>query len=252
MTSKNKSKTDEAFSLSKETKDDLNEVSELSFQANEANDRSYKLLNAMIEALYEVTSKLEQSAQNENDLAKKVERMQTQANDIQKASSMMNDIAEKTNLLSLNAGIEAARAGEHGRGFSVIAEDVRVLAQTSEESLVHIANITKELLRSINDISTIMQNNASSINALSQQANTLASEANEVKSCNLHAKELVSSCVEKIKNTQEHIGNLLESMKQSVSISSQNEEISKALLQVADELKIVCHNLEEELEQFQI
>ncbi len=100
----------------------------------------------MLKSLFNVANKVSIVSQNENELAKKVENMVNQAGNIQKATQMMDKIADKTKLPSLNAGIEVARAGAFGLGFSVIAEDVRQLAQNSEEFLGNVAQITKELL----------------------------------------------------------------------------------------------------------
>lgn len=178
--------------------------------------------------------------------------MVKQANNIQKTTQMMDEIADKTNLLSLNAGIEAARAGAYGRGFSVIAEDIRNLAQNSEEFLSTVAQITKEMLQSIHEVANELKKNASNINTLNDDTNLLVNDANEVKICNKVAQELVLQCSEKIKIAQENIQNLLVCMNENVQASEKNEEISKILLQVVDELKVVCHNLESELKQFQI
>lgn len=206
----------------------------------------------MLKSLFNVANKVSIVSQNENELAKKVENMVNQAGNIQKATQMMDEIADKTNLLSLNASIEAARAGTFGRGFSVIAEDVRQLAQSSEEFLGNVAQITKELLQSINEVSAELKKNAQSVQALNDDTALLVDDANEVKLCNQDARTLVTQCTKKIKISQENIQNLLSRMQENVEVSEKNEEISKILLQVADELKIVCHNLESELNQFQI
>ncbi|HEC1877190.1 TPA: methyl-accepting chemotaxis protein [Campylobacter jejuni] len=224
----------------------------MSNKANSANEKSFLLLEQMLKSLFHVANKVSTVSQNENELAKKVENMVNQAGNIQKATQMMDEIADKTNLLSLNADIEAARAGAFGRGFSVIAEDVRQLAQNSEEFLGNVAQITKELLQSINEVSTELKKNAQSVQALNDDAALLVDDANEVKLCNEDARALVTQCTEKIKISQENIQNLLSRMQENVEVSEKNEEISKILLQVADELKIVCHNLESELNQFQI
>ncbi|EDJ1536734.1 histidine kinase [Campylobacter jejuni] len=224
----------------------------MSNKANSANEKSFLLLEQMLKSLFNVANKVSTVSQNENELAKKVENMVNQAGNIQKATQMMDEIADKTNLLSLNAGIEAARAGAFGRGFSVIAEDVRQLAQNSEEFLGNVAQITKELLQSINEVSAELKKNAQSVQALNDDAALLVDDANEVKLCNEDARALVTQCTEKIKISQENIQNLLSRMQENVEVSEKNEEISKILLQVADELKIVCHNLESELNQFQI
>lgn len=77
--------------------------------------------------------------ENTNNLNDEMQR-------ISKATQAINSIAEQTNLLSLNASIESARAGEFGRGFSVVASEIRKLAEQAKASSVEIQNIVKELI----------------------------------------------------------------------------------------------------------
>ena len=74
-----------------------------------------------------------------------VENLSQQTADINRAASSIEAISEKTNLLALNAAIEAARAGEHGRGFSIVADEVRMLAASTRESAQEIAQIVSAL-----------------------------------------------------------------------------------------------------------
>ena len=245
-------KTNESFNLSNNIGTELAELALLSSEANVANDKSYTLLEEMLNSLFNVAQKVNGVATNENELAKKVENMVKQAHNIQKATTMMDEIADKTNLLSLNAGIEAARAGTFGRGFSVIAEDIRNLAQSSEEFLGSVAQITKELLDSIQDVSNELRENAHNVQSLNEDTNLLVDSANEVKICNQEAKNLVIQCTQRIKISQENIQKLLFSMQENVEVSEKNEEIAKILLQISNELKIVCHNLENQINQFQV
>jgi len=251
-TEENYKKIDESFHLGENISSELGELAGLSSDANAANDKSYALLEQMLNSLGNVAQKVVNVVENENELAKKVQTMISQASNIQKTTQMMNEIADKTNLLSLNAGIEAARAGNMGRGFSVIAEDVRNLAQNSEEFVGKVAQITKELLTSINEVSEELKKNAENINSLHIDTNVLVNDAREVKICNQVAQNLVSQCGEKIRISQENIQNLIICMQENVESSEKNEKICKILLQVVDELKIVCNNLENELKQFQI
>lgn len=178
----------------------------------------------MLKSLFNVANKVSIVSQNENELAKKVENMVNQAGNIQKATQMMDKIADKTKLPSLNAGIEVARAGAFGLGFSVIAEDVRQLAQNSEEFWKCSSNY-KELLQSINEVSAELKKNAQSVQALNDDTALLVDDANEVKLCNEDARALVTQCTEKIKISQENIQNLLSRMQENVEVSEKNEEI---------------------------
>lgn len=205
----------------------MDEISNLSSDANKANDKSYQLLDRMIHSLLEIDKKVSDLVQNENNLALKIENMVKYAQNIQKATQMMGEIADKTNLLSLNAGIESARAGSYGKGFSVIAEDIRALANNSEEFLHNVELIIKELLESIQEVAKELKENSHSIFSLNENTHLLASSANEVKLCNQDSKNLVTQCTQRIKISQENIQNLLMHMRENVEASGKNEEISK-------------------------
>ncbi|TDJ87298.1 methyl-accepting chemotaxis protein [Campylobacter volucris] len=245
-------KTDESYRLSEQIHTELDELATLSNDANIANVKSFEVLNTMLDSLHQVVEKVKYAAQNEDVLSSKVEVMEKQAEEIKKASDMMGEIADKTNLLSLNAGIEAARAGEFGRGFSVIADDVRNLAQNSEEFLKNIADVTKQLVGSINEVAKELKRNAQEINSLNKDAEKLVEGTNEVKICNENARDLANACMQKISTTQNTLQNLLSKMQETVELSDKNEEISKILLDVAHELNIVCKNLESELKHFHV
>lgn len=166
---------------------------------------------------------------------------------VEKQSILLN-----SNAIELNEISTSSHQKIDGKGFSVIAEDIRALANNSEEFLHNVELIIKELLESIQEVAKELKENSHSIFSLNENTHLLASSANEVKLCNQDSKNLVTQCTQRIKISQENIQNLLMHMRENVEASGKNEEISKILLQVADELKIVCHNLESELSQFQI
>nr|WP_173787992.1 methyl-accepting chemotaxis protein [Campylobacter lari] len=116
------------------------------------------------------------SMQNVGDKTKEVA---TQADNIKEIVNVIKDIADQTNLLALNAAIEAARAGEHGRGFAVVADEVRHLAEKTEKSLGEIEANVNILVQSVNDVSSSMQEQTQSITQINDAIVNLESVTKE-------------------------------------------------------------------------
>ncbi|PSU35000.1 methyl-accepting chemotaxis protein [Photobacterium lutimaris] len=92
-----------------------------------------------------------------NAAQKHIQTLETQSQNINKVTSVIRDITDQTNLLALNAAIEAARAGEHGRGFAVVADEVRQLAQRTRSSTQEIEQTIDHLLETVSQSVSAMQ-----------------------------------------------------------------------------------------------
>ncbi|QOY55565.1 methyl-accepting chemotaxis protein [Candidatus Sulfurimonas marisnigri] len=112
----------------------------------------------------------------EAELADRLLHLSSDAQQVKGVLDVISDIADQTNLLALNAAIEAARAGEHGRGFAVVADEVRKLAERTQKSLSEINATISVIVQSISDASEAISANSSAIEKLSENAITAQDE----------------------------------------------------------------------------
>ncbi|STP03357.1 methyl-accepting chemotaxis protein (tlpB) [Helicobacter acinonychis] len=176
-----------------------------------------------------------EAAHTEEELSNKVEQLSRNADDVKSILDIINDIADQTNLLALNAAIEAARAGEHGRGFAVVADEVRNLAGRTQKSLAEINSTIMVIVQEINDVSSQMNLNSQKMERLSDMSKSVQ-ETYEKMSANLSSVVLDSN---QSMDDYAKSGRQIEAM---VSDFIKVEKVaSKTLADYSDILKIATH-----------
>jgi len=120
--------------------------------------------------IIKMASQVQSSAHTEIELARQISQLSNDADQVKGVLTVISDIADQTNLLALNAAIEAARAGEHGRGFAVVADEVRNLAERTQRSLTEINATINVIVQAISDASEHMNANSKSMENLTKIA----------------------------------------------------------------------------------
>ena len=247
----NTSKTlDSTFKMSSELKEEIkNSIQNVNQMSEDIQNSSKKLIEVRKNIVFFSKSISDASIQ-ETDLAQRMKALSQEAIQIKDVLNVISDIADQTNLLALNAAIEAARAGEHGRGFAVVADEVRNLAEGTQKSLDQINITVNTIVQSISTATASMEENSKNISALMQVASKTEETVEFATQSMLQSEQRSQISANDFTKTGEDVNFFVEKIREINEISATNMRNTEEIASASEHLHSMSEHLNEILVKF--
>ena len=228
------------------------QVSENSSNAATASQRAASAAHQGGKVVQETLSRMHAIAQSVGETAKKVEELGKQSDQIGKIIGVIDDIADQTNLLALNAAIEAARAGEQGRGFAVVADEVRKLAERTSSATKEITAMIRSIQAETKSAVTAMQSGTKEVEQGVELTTQAGSSLREIIQMAEQVGDMVThiatAATQQSAATEEINGNIEQIAKIAAGSASSAQQTTNAL----QDLSGLASNLQRLVGQFRL
>lgn len=222
-----------------DTKEDSDKVEDKMRTTVEVSEKGKADMESVGNALHNIEISI-------HNLEEAIDKVGTASGEIVDIIKLIGDIAEETNLLSLNASIEAARAGEAGRGFAVVASQIGVLAKNSADSVAHITSLINEINGLVDDAVKQGRSSASDIESSADLIHTAVDTFDQIFQNIQETSHLIEGVVEKINQVDQVATNVAAISEEQAASSDEILATSESMLQQAKSISKNSEQVEEE------
>jgi len=235
-----------------EVKDELEISKELAQNSKEQIEIAYETLQKATESIQRLDSQVEESSHKEMEMADKINQLSQDASDVKSVLTVINDIAEQTNLLALNAAIEAARAGEHGRGFAVVADEVRQLAEKTQKSLSEINATINVIMQNITEASSEMNQNAQDISSMTETSREVLKEVEWVNTIMDEATKQIENSTLSIEKNAKGVEIMVDDLQSTDKLSEESSSKIASISNSSSALAGKVNEIKEKVNVFMV
>ncbi|MFA5233090.1 MAG: methyl-accepting chemotaxis protein [Sulfurimonas sp.] len=252
-------KVEDVMEIVKKANEKAKKVSrEIEISIEYANDsrkntvRANENLDEATKEIMRLTEDVQRTAAIEVEMAQQINQLSSEAEQVKSVLGVIGDIADQTNLLALNAAIEAARAGEHGRGFAVVADEVRKLAERTQKSLVEIQSTINVIVQSIMEASSQMNENSEHIQNLADISSGVELKITATLKIMHEAAATNEKTARDYQNTGQLVNNVSSEIDSVSEIVASNARSVEEIAAAAEHLNGMTEMLNHKMEQFKI
>lgn len=231
----------------------IQKITDTTSGVNQLSMKTIEMVATGKSSMKELNSSVERNIENSRNTIANINTLQEEVKAINEIINIINGIADQTNLLSLNASIEAARAGEQGKGFAIVADEIRKLADKTSQSIVQIQELADTISSNTETVSSSIQQFVSDTakqNSIIEETegnyNVIESSMNDIqvigndlrdKVSDLHNSNLV--IVDSVQTISGISEETMANTEQTENVSNQNLDIVRTMKKLSEELHLL-------------